>query len=339
MVTTKTDGQPEPEGAHPESPGVLGQESAPAAPPPVDDGVIAEVGLTNWEFIDRVPTTEDLVALLKTLPPVWGVNTVDYADYVQALPQNKKVKVDLPGRPGVKVDEYHDCYTLYMSVAGRLKMIEAAAEKHGWAVDFEPEPITPTGVPGYISMDPRLVYREYVNIVRWTEGDDMRALGRKPGTAWVPATGGKQAAGSNPYEKVETSARGRALAAWGFGVLPGSGVASVEEILGTGQNRAYLEAETATGQGRQAGAPRKSRADLLQEALTMAEEVRQARGIDEPAMKEKLGLFLTNLGIPAVFDPATFTIDWTRVKDGQVVLLVNSLTDTLRALRDESSAV
>lgn len=333
-------------------------DPAVAPVPPAEDGVQDESAMNpNWEFLNRVPTLDDVKALLATLPPVWGVATVDYADYVQALPQTKKIKISMPDNPAVKVAQNIDTFSLYMSVAGRIKMINAAAEMHGWLVDFEPEAYTPTGVPGYISLDPKIVYREYVAIkaatgvvlddqvvmvddkIIGTPNREYRSLGRKPGTAWVPASGGLNAAGSNPYEKVETSARGRAIAAWGFGVLPGSGVASVEEILGSNANKAFLDAEVGAGRGRNGGQPRRSRGDLLQEVLTVAEEVRQARGITEPEMKVRLGSFLSGLGITDAYDTEAETVRWEAAKDGQIVLLVNSLTDSLRHLRNEEGGV
>lgn len=315
----------------------------PQTPTETPDPEQGEVSISQWEFIDRVPTRDDVLNLLATLPPVWGINTVDFADYVQALPQRKKVKVPHPTNPALVVDQHLDCYTLYVSVAGRLKMLQAAAELHGWAVDFEPEPVTPTGAPGYISLENRIVYREYCVISEQTAAGmnrDGSRLGRKSGTAWVPSSGGSNAAGSNPYEKVETSARGRAIAAWGFGVLPGSGVASVEEIQGARLNRAHLDAEEAGNGGGRVGADRRSRTDLLQEALTTAEEVRQARGVDEDVMRQKVAHFLVeNLGIARAYDADADVIRWDVVKDGQILLLLNSLRDTLRNLRDAESAV
>ena len=204
-------------------------EPSTGTPEPPDVTSEAASLIEQWEFVGEAPTRDRVTELLSRLPSVWGVKTVDFADYVQALPQRKKIKV--PREPGstVMIDQYLDCWTLYMSVAGRMKMLEAAAEQNGWMVDFEPEPVTPTGCPGMLQMDERVVYREYVRIEAWTTDEDgtprIRKLGRKSGTAWVPSRGGSGAVSSNPYEKVETSARGRAIAAWGFGVLPGSGVA------------------------------------------------------------------------------------------------------------------
>lgn len=316
-------------------------QTDPVAAAPVeqqDDGEVGVAAISQWEFLDRVPTTEEVMALLLTLPDQWGVAVADFADYVQALPSKKKVKRPAPQRPDLMVDVYLEVHTLYMSVAGRQQMLRTIQEQNQWTVDLVPEPTTPTGMPGFLAWEPRLVYREAMVVT----DKDGRRLGSKSGTAWVPYTGGSQAAGSNPFEKVETSARGRALAAWGIGVLPGSGVASVEEILGAGQNRAHIDAEAGAQQGRQGGngGARRPRGELLQEALAVAEELRQERGIDEEQMRVKIGDFLTkNLGITDAYDPVAVAVDWGKVKDGQLTLLTNSLRDSLRALRDAGTAV
>jgi hypothetical protein len=317
---------------------------APVALPAEETEDLAQAAISQWEFIDRIPTEEEVVALLKTLPPVYGIEHADYADYVQGLPGKKKIKVPHPENPNLKIDQYVETVTLYMGVAGRLKMLQAAAEKNGWRVDFEPEPVTPTGMPGMLQMDERIVYREYVVIstvsVRGSASGlgevspelvgkpiAEQVLGRKPGTAWVPKSGGSQAAGSNPYEKVETSARGRAIAAWGFGVLPGSGIASLEEMLGARQNERGMLVE-------QHSAPKASREDLIAQAMTLQEEMRQEVGDDEATMVEKTGKYLQErLGVRGCYDPDTQSIDWSKVKDGQVLLLVNSLKDSLKRVR------
>jgi hypothetical protein len=331
-MTTKTRADETPDAA----------ASEPETPP-----VSTYEGIEQWEFVNRTPTREEVVDLLATLPPVWGVKTVDYADYVQGLPSTKKVKIkqERDGRT-IKVDEYVDIVTIYMSVSGRVKMLEAAAEQNNWVVDFEPEPVTPTGIPGFLQNDQRIVYREYVVIDRFVESDQgttVRRLGRKPGTAWVPSTGGSQAAGSNPYEKVETSARGRALAAWGFGVLPGSGIASLEEMQGIGGNRAGIEAEGQTA-GQAQPPARKSRGDLTQELLTVAEQVRQARGQDDDEIKTKLAQYAqTAFGVDIVAEKneggMVTKVDLSKLRDGQVQLAVNAMKDSLKRIVAEQAVV
>lgn len=304
----------------------------PAPEPPGDEQ--EQVVVSQWEFIDRIPTHEDVLYLLNTLDPVWGIETVDFADYVQALPQRKKVKKPHPTNPNVMVDDRIDAYTLYMSVAGRMKMMEAAAFRHGWRVDFDPEPTTPTGAPGMLQMgDGRIVYREYVRIYETSpDGEEHRPLGSKPGTAWVPHSGGDNAAGSNPYEKVETSARGRALAAWGFGVFPGSGVASLEEMQGMSQNRAAMQEQGGNQQwGGQKQRRRMSREDLMGKALTAVEEFRQRRNVSEEQMNDEMVRYLTGLGVRQA-DNGDGTVNWENVKDGQLQLVANKMEEHLREM-------
>jgi hypothetical protein len=296
-----------------------------------------EVVISQWEFLREPPTREQVVDLLGTLKKVWGVSPVDFADYVQLLPSSKKVKVPHPERPDLLVDEYLDCWTPYFSVAGRLKMLEAAHVVNGWIeVDFRPERKTPTGMPGYLAWDPRLVYREYLEIKfeAILDGEEcIMSLGSKPGTAWVPFSGGSQAKGSNPFEKVETAARGRALAAWGFGVLPGSGVASVEEMQGIkgAQSHMAAEAENVIGGGaRRTSGGRKTRQELIQDALAVAEKMRQKKGWTDEQIKASIGDYMDKtLGVHGVYDEGKNEINWANVKDGQLVIFTNAIQDSL----------
>jgi hypothetical protein len=300
-------------------------------------------GISQWEFVDRVPTRGEVLDLLKTLPPVWGVNTWEFAEYVQGLPSTKKVKFrDAAGR---KVDEYRDIVTIYMSVSGRIKMLEAAQEMNDWVVDFEPEPVTPTGIPGFVQNDERIVYREYVVISKLRDGrDEPLRIGRRPGTAWVPRTGGSQAAGSNPYEKVETSARGRALAAWGFGVLPGSGIASLEEMQGSRDNRTSMDAEQPAQQQADRPSGRRSRGDLMTDLLTAAEAIRQARGQEDDEIKTKLAQYCQQafgVDVAAEKDEGGMVtkVDLSKLRDGQLQLAINAMRDSLRQIQTEQAAI
>lgn len=310
-------------------------KEAATPPPPPEEAEDAGVQISQWEFINEIPTRERVVELLETLPSVWGVKTVDYADYVQVLPQTKKVKV--PDGDNRKREVYLDCYTIYMSVAGRLKMLEEAAENNGWQVDFVPEP--GCSIPGFIDLGDasgRIVYREYVKITAWLEGKQDTEFGSKPGMAWVPFSGGRQAAGSNPYEKCETAARGRALAAWGFGVLPGSGVASVEEVLGSAANQRAMERE---------GGPqtngRISRDALMQRLYQAAEQVRQGMGWEVSRLQEHMGEYLTRkpggelpgLGISGAFDVDAGQVVFSKVTDGNLQLLTTHMEHELERLK------
>ena len=300
--------------------------------PAVPDTAVAETAGEPWEFIGRPPTVAEVRALVEKLPDCYGVKYVDYLDYVQALPQNKTIDKPHSNRPGVVVKERVPVWSLYMSVAGRVKMLNDIAEQQEWVVSFEPEPVTPTGVPGLISMETRIVYREYVTI----EGrywDDSKAstvpIGRKPGTAWVPYSGGSNAAGSNPYEKVETSARGRAIAAWGIGVLPGSGIASLEEMRSVESNERGMDKEQE--RSKQQAQNRMSRDELIADCLTAGEEFRSAAGVDDAQVVARMEDYLGGkLGIEGVVGEDG--IQWDKVKDGQIRLLTTKMRERAREL-------
>lgn len=291
---------------------------------------------SNFEFVNRVPTRLEVAELLGQIPPVWGVAVQDFIDYIQALPQTKKVKKPHPQRPNLMIDESVSAYTLYVSVGGRQQMLREAQEAHGWRVDYRPEPVTPTGIPGYLSFHERLVYRTYVDIWQMLGEngmllDEPRLLGTRSGTAWVPEIGGKNAAGSNPYEKVETSALGRAIGAWGFGVLPGSGIATVEEMAAIAGNDQYQRQQQAGQQQER----RETREELLEATLGVIERYRSEAGKAEAEMDLKIATTLNQrLGIKEPMDPETGLIRWELVKDGQLVLLRNMIQEGLKALLD-----
>lgn len=302
---------------------------------PQDEEQVEAGGISQWEFIGVPPTREDVIRLLNTLDPVWGVESVDFADYVQALPQKKKIKKPHPTNPSITIDEYVESWTLYMGVAGRMKMLENAARENNWRVDFEPEPTTPVGIPGLLQHgDGRIVYREYVKVYEVGTDGERREFGSKSGTAWVPYSGGSQAAGSNPYEKVETSARGRALAAWGFGVFPGSGIASVEEMQAAQQNQRVMDRQERGNGGGNGGDRRRrpSREELQGRVLQSMEEFRQRLGSDEATFTQQIVTYLTGIGAKDVYSPDTGQILWENVTDGHLQLLGNKIAEHLKDL-------
>lgn len=341
------------------------KEEEPAPEVTQEDVAAAQEQVTNWEFIDRIPSPEQVLALLAQLPTWWGVEPKDFADYVQALPSDKRIKVPERGAGGGvrKVERWFSVVTLYFSVAGRMQMCRTAQELNGWRVDFVPEPVTPSGTPGFIDLgveSGRIVYREYVEIwrplavdetfeadnalpVRWIDGQKFELLGRRPGMAWVPYTGGQQAKGSNPFEKVETAARGRALAAWGWGVLPGSGVASYEEMLGVPANRQGIAGETGDAPAGNGGKQRETPKELIGQLLAMAEEIRQLRG--EPdgwnlSMLRQYAKDVQNVDIVTAMDrddlPAE--IDLMKVNAGSLVIMRNGLRRRLTQAKDDQES-
>lgn len=297
--------------------------------------------ISNWEFLVEAPTSAAVLALLATLPPVHGIRHVDYADFVQALPAKKKIKKPHPTNPRLMVDESIENWVLYMSVAGRQAMLNAAAELNDWRVEIEPEPNSPVGAPGFLSLEQRIVYREYIKIWQYLGPDHNLApekyLGSRNGMAWVPFSGGNQAAGSNPYEKVETAARGRALGAWGFGVFPGSGIASLEEMLGVSENRDAIRAESGErGSGPAENTRRPNREALLEKALTTVEALRQATNDTEDGVTAKVGRYVSNtLGAKAAYDGERNELHWDGLKDGQLMMLEKFLSQKIIDIKAE----
>lgn len=375
------------------------EQPAEALPGSEQEAAAAQEQVNRWEFINRTPSPVEVGELLATLPEWWGVRPRDFADYVQALPSNKKISVQVPTQSGGtrKEERRFDVVTLYFSVAGRQQMLREAQERHGWRVDFVPEPTTKTGTPGFLQMDERLVYREYVDIwvpllpsglqavqtavqlaretgrnlvddpnpvpeeilanlphqtdlilahpsdirimTRWIAGQEFALLGRKPGMAWVPESGGSQAKGTNPYEKVETAARGRALAAWGFGVLPGSGVASYEEMMGVPQAREALVGEAAARQA--SGGRRETSEELQAQILVAAEEARQIRGEADGwnlATVRDYVKQVANRDVASAVDQdgTVLEVDLSQVPPAALLLIRNKFRDRVAKLRDDA---
>lgn len=299
---------------------------------------------SSWVFIDRPATVDDVTALLRTLnvpysagrgPSEDGIRrgpdlpplTMDrYLPYILPMSNNVKVKIPDPNNPQRTVDEYHMQTTLYTQVAGRLAILADVAERQHWRVDIYPEPVTPTGIPGYLRFDDRLVVRVYVEIT-----DSMgQSLGKRFGTAWCKSEGGFNAEGSNPYETAETSALGRALAQWGFGILPGSGIASVEEMRLARQNL------TGPTQGRRGGtqAPervKEERGDLVASAIDFIEQRRKLSGLTQEAVDTGLTTWLKDkFGIEGFVTP-TGGYEWPLLTDQQIALLRNTTRDAVVA--------
>lgn len=294
----------------------------------------APLSLQSWEFVDQPPTALQVVELLATLPEVWGQKPVDYADYVQVLAQERRVRQPIPSNPSQSAEVHVLTHALYMTVAGRLKMLQAAQEELGWEVEVTPERKTPTKIPGYLSIETRLVFRTYVSI---REGS--RSLGSRFGTSWFPIDGDRSVAAKSPYEKVETSALGRALGAWGFGVLPGSGIASFEEVSGAQRNRAEALAD-ARRPGHGTAANRVSRSELLEEAMALSERLRLARHRSEEEWTVKVGEYLSKtLGAKDAWDAEEKTLHWDKVKDGQLVILARSYAQSLQDHEAAAAAI
>lgn len=302
----------------------------PGDPPLLEGEADWEAVISQWQFIDRLPDDTEVITLLATLPDIWGIKYTNYAEYVIPLPANTKVKVPRPKDGGgtVQVEEWHEVVTLYFSVAGRLKMLTDAQILNGWRVDIDPEP-TVMGPPGFLTelgAEGPLIYRSYITI--WDRED--RLLGRRSGQA--------SGRGDRPNEKAETAANGRAAAAWGFGVIPGSGIASIEEMRATSGARQSIQAERSARTAVAAG--RTSRADLEEDCRTLIEQVRQLRGQERAEMVGKINEYTSRAFGKTVATPEDpEAVDFRDLKDGQIMLLTTQLLDQKRKVETDQADV
>lgn len=290
-----------------------------------------------WVFYDQPPTVDQVRELLLRVPDSYGVRYIDFIDYVQALPQELRTKGKLTNEQGRRDPEtVRDTWALYFSVAGRIAMLNAAAALNDWETDLVPEQHTGDNPVGFIQYNEKLVYREYCVITQRTgklieigehAGTEwLRPMGRKSGTAWAPASGGRAAEKSNPYEVVETSARGRAIGAWGIGVIPGSGVASLEEMRQVSRN----EAANSRGNAAAESTPKIDREEILTAVQSLSEEARQAMGFEEGPWLAKVAEYLVGIGVRFPLDPETGKVVWSTVKDGQLLLTGNKFRELMQ---------
>ena len=105
--------------------------------------------------------------------------------------------------------------TPYMSVDGRLAMANADHRGQGKRMAFENPVIL-------VDNDEQLTLMVTV---------DSEIYGRRHGIATSRKADAAPLEMQHPWEIAETSAMGRALAAMGYGLLPGSGLASAEDML------------------------------------------------------------------------------------------------------------
>lgn len=282
-----------------------------------DDGeVSAGRPISSWEFIDIPPTAAEVLERLNSLPDIWGVRHADFVEYVQPLSQSK----DLSTTKGVK--DYHQVWNLYFTVAGRIAMITQAAIINEWSVSFEPEEFGERH--GFVEYGERIVYREYCHVMKVdSEKDKVIDLGRKPGTAWVPNVGGSGAVSSNRFEKVETSARGRSIAAWGFGVIPGSGVASFDEMLMINDNR---QSGQSRGRGQQQpAAPRQNRGELEGRLRVAIGTYRQLTGISEEQSNTNSIDYAQRTFAKTLAVKDDGSLDLSLLKEGELALFVRTV--------------
>jgi len=159
---------------------------------------------------DHEPSMEEVVEFLSAIPPRedFGDNQiVKYAQFVRPLKQYSKGS--------------GNSWTLYMTVDGRIQQCRDVHVSQGKSYHEKVRILPPDEVPrldkqGYLVVQVSIDSELHGCVTDFATG----VLG--PDAKFVDKT--------NPLENATTSARGRALAAFGYGIIPGAGIASAEEV-------------------------------------------------------------------------------------------------------------
>jgi hypothetical protein len=160
---------------------------------------------------DHEPSREEVLVLLGRTPPHGDVPAVNYVDYVVAIKESKNIGTkEKPNR----VPTWH----AYMSVDGRIAWAWADHQKAGKALDI----ITTVGTAAPETGDKA---ERVLAMATVTSGLYGTVTAHAEGVR-----GGYGVGSSFPIETAETSAVGRALGLMGYGLIPGSGIPSAEEI-------------------------------------------------------------------------------------------------------------
>ncbi len=149
-------------------------------------------------------TREQILEICRRAPAVGAVKPEEFVDYVVALQQRRKVD-----------DEWTTVEAPYMTVDGKLAMANEDHRRQGKRLDF--------GSP-QVLVDNAEQLTLLVTVT-------SEIYGVRHGIATSRRTGGTAAEREFPWEVAETSAIGRALSAMGYGLFPGSGLASAEDML------------------------------------------------------------------------------------------------------------
>ncbi len=149
-------------------------------------------------------TREELLALCRKARDMGSVKHEDYIDYVVVLESRRKVD-----------DDWQAVEHAYMAVDGKLAMANEDHRKQAKRLDFA-EPKVLLDNPEQLTLQVTVTSEVY---------------GTRHGIATSRKKDGTSAERDFPWEVAETSAIGRALAAMGYGLIPGAGLASAEDMM------------------------------------------------------------------------------------------------------------
>lgn len=155
-------------------------------------------------------TREQVLEICRRAPAVGAVKHEEFADYVVPLHQRKKID-----------DEWVSVQVPYMAVDGKLAMANEDHRRQGKRIDF-------VGPQVLVDNADQLTLLVMVT---------SEIYGTRHGIATSRRVGGTEAEREFPWEVAETSAIGRALSAMGYGLFPGAGLSSAEDMLRVGDRR------------------------------------------------------------------------------------------------------
>ncbi len=153
-------------------------------------------------------TREEILQIVRATPNFGKVTHEEFADYVLALGQRKKTE-----------DGWQTTEHPYMTVDGKLAMANQDHARLAKRLDFGPPQVL-------VDNDEQLTLMVSVT---------SEMYGTRHGIATSRRLGGSEIERLFPWEVAETSAIGRALTAMGYGLFPGSGLASADDMLRASQ--------------------------------------------------------------------------------------------------------
>ncbi len=163
---------------------------------------------------------ENVVKVAQKAGDVGAVKHEEFADYIILMESNRKVG-----------DEWQTLEQPYMAVDGKLAMANEDHRRQGKRLDFsEPKVL--------LNDDEQLTLLVTVT---------SEIYGTRHGIATSRKQTGTRAEKEFPWEVAETSAIGRALTAMGYGLFPGAGLASAEDMLRAGANKSGAKAGEGNG--------------------------------------------------------------------------------------------